>query len=228
MTSRDHILPTRRGFITLTGASVLMAGCGNIIGPGKPLQLYVLGPAFPAGAAGTPTNWQLTVALPQAPASLDTERIALNPTPATLDYFANASWPDHLPLLIQSLLVESFEKDGRAGAVTRDTSGLHADYLLQTEIRAFQARYTAPDQAPEIVLRIGATLVQMPDGKILDHREMSEEAHAETNAIPAIVGAFDAATGAMLADIVNWAVTKAPPIPNVRASSSSPVTTMRR
>jgi cholesterol transport system auxiliary component len=216
MNRHDHSPPTRRTLIALTGASLLVAGCGNIIGPGKPLQLYVLDPPLPArsGAAAQPVNWQLTVALPQAPASLDTERIALNPTPATMDYFANASWPDRLPQLVQSLLLQSFENDGRVGAVARDTSGLHADYMLQTEIHAFQAHYATPDQAPNIVLRIGVTLVHMPDGKIIDHRELHEEARAETNALPAIVAAFNTAMGGMLADIVNWAVATAPPLPD--------------
>ena len=133
--------------LALAATLALLAGCGNVIGPGKPLQLYILDPQAPA-TSGPVVAASLSIATPEAEASLDTNRIALNRTSETMDYFADASWPDHLPLLLQSRLVESFEKDGRAASVARDTAGIQADYLLKSEIRSFQARYAAADAPP--------------------------------------------------------------------------------
>jgi cholesterol transport system auxiliary component len=81
------------------------------------------------------------VGAPDAPASLDTERIALSRTPNTMDYFANAAWSDRVPVLVQRLLIQTFDASNRIVAVDRDTTGLENDYVLQTEIRDFEARY---------------------------------------------------------------------------------------
>jgi cholesterol transport system auxiliary component len=204
-----------RIFFMLASILVLVTGCGHVIGPEKSLQLYTLEPQVPAaaGQAGPVVAGQLSIDIPEAEASLDTNRIALNPTQGTMDYFANASWPDHLPVLLQSRLVESFEKDGRMASVARDTAGLRADYLLKSEIRSFQARYAAPDTAPDIVLRIDVTLVQVSTGKVIVRKEMSQQVRADQNTLPTIVSAFNSATGAILKDIVDWTVRGAPPLP---------------
>ena len=218
---------TRRNFLLMAGASLAVAGCGDIVGPGKALQLYVLAPtlpAAPAGGSGAPVTWQLAVALPQAPASLDTVRVALNPTPLTMDYFANASWPDRLPLMLQGLLLEGFEKDGRAPGAARDLAALHADYVLQTDIREFQAHYATPPEAndkssdkastppPEIYLRIGTSLMAMPETNIVARKEWIASATANSNALPDIIAAFNTATAKLLADIINWTITAAPSV----------------
>ena len=202
----------------VVATSTLLAGCGNIIGPEKSLQLYTLEPQVPVASSPVrqAVSGQLSVDIPDAEASLNTNRIALNPTPATMDYFANASWPDRLPLLFQSRLIESFEKDGRVASVARDTAALHADYLLKSEIRSFQARYAAPNVAPEIVVRIDVTLVQVSTQKIVSRKEMTQQVQAGENALPAIVLAFNAATTSILKDIVDWTVIGTPPVPQLR------------
>src|SRR5580692_9939622 len=86
----------------LLGASALaLAGCSNLVGPGEAAQIYVLKPAIPATAAGAPVPWALSLLIPSATDALDTQRIALTRGDTTLDYYANAVWPDRLPLLVQ-------------------------------------------------------------------------------------------------------------------------------
>ena len=53
-------------------------------------------------------TWTLTVAEPTAERSLDTNRIAVVRDGTTIDYYANASWSDRAPAMIQSLMVASF------------------------------------------------------------------------------------------------------------------------
>ena len=132
--------PTRRGLL-LSGAALTLAGCGgNLIGPPSPApQSYVLHPELGAIADAPSVPWQLIVGVPNAPESLDTERIALERAPNTMDYFANAQWADRVPLLVQSLLIEGFEKSGRIAAVGRERSDNRADYIMHTENREFDA-----------------------------------------------------------------------------------------
>ncbi len=202
--------------IAVTAALGLCAcgGLGSLIPEPQNLQIYMLRPAQAAMAGQTAqmVNWQLSVAVPDAARSLDTERIALNPTPATVDYYANARWPDRAPLVVQSALVEAFQTTGKITAVSRDTSGLAVDYALRTELREFQAKYDAPNTAPTIAVRIGATLVQMPEGRIIKTWETSGTSLARGNTVPDVVAAFDAAMGTALSGIVTTTLNSPPPV----------------
>jgi cholesterol transport system auxiliary component len=223
---------TRRLF-AMGGTSLALSACSlpnfeDIIGPPDPLQLYVLRPSWPPApaAGGAPVRWQLAVAVPAASASLDTARIALNPTPTTMDYYANASWVDRAPLLLQSLLLEGFSNTQRVSAA-RDTVGLAVDYVLATELREFQAQYEGlvlpprvpegeepppvpPGPAPRVVVRIEAKLIAIPDRRIIASLTTATNANAQANSVEAVVLAFNQATGVALAQIIDWTL-RTPP-----------------
>jgi cholesterol transport system auxiliary component len=201
---------SRRCTILGLGA-IALAGCSVLRGPAVP-QLYVLKPQVPS-FAGPPVRWRLAVAAPDAVASLDTARIALSRSPTTMDYFANAAWTDRVPLLLQRQLIQAFDSSGRIVSVDRDTSGLEADYLLQTEIRDFQARYDMPDGAPQIVINIQAKLARMPQREIAANLNATQQAAASANDLNSIVVAFNQAAGAAIGQIVSG--TLAMPSPDV-------------
>jgi len=144
----------------------------------------------------------LAIAAPDAVASLDTPRIALTRTPTTMDYFANAAWTDRVPLLLQRQLIQAFDASGRIVSVDRDTSGLEADYLLQTEIREFEARYDTPDGPPQIVIAIQAKLARMPQREIANNINVTQQLAASANNLDSIVAAFNQAVGAAIGQIV--------------------------
>ena len=62
-------------------------------------------------------GWQLSIVLPDAPDSLDTTRIVLEHANHTMDYYADATWPDRLSLLVQSALLDAFQASNRISAV---------------------------------------------------------------------------------------------------------------
>ena len=190
---------SRRHAIVGAGA-IALSGCSVLQGPAIS-QLYVLRPQVPM-AMGPRVNWRLAVAAPDAVASLDTARIALARSPTTMDYFANAAWTDRLTLIVQRQLIEAFDTSGRIVSVDRDTSGLEADFVLQTEIRDFQARYDAPDGAPQIVVSIQAKLARMPQREIAASLNATQQSAAAANDINSIVVAFNQACGAAIGQIV--------------------------
>jgi len=179
---------------------LLLSACSVLRGPPVP-QLYVLRPQVPP-SAGPRVSWRLAVAAPDAAASLDTPRIALTRSPTTMDYFANAAWTDRVPLIIQRQLIEAFDSTGRILSVDRDTSGLEADYVLQTELREFLARYDTPNGAPQIVVNIQAKLARMPQREIAATLNASQQVQASANDLDSIVIAFNSATGAAIGQIV--------------------------
>ncbi len=111
---------------------------------------------------------------------------------------------------MQSALVEGFEKSGRIDQIASDTEGVRTDYLLQIDIRAFEARYDQPDGAPTAVVRVAARLVSR-DGHTIVARTVAEhETAAAQNSIDSAVDAFDRAFGDVATQLIGWTLGAAP------------------
>ena len=200
----------RRTLLASSASAFVLSACSNIIGPPDSAPLYLLDPRNPPAQGGTPIRWQLTVVLPLASDSLDTMRIMLVQPSGQMDYYANANWQDRLPFLVQGSLVEAFEESGRLPAVGRDSEGLKSDYLLVSDIRDFQARYSTADAAPVAVVRIVAKVVAARTRTIVLTVDARNETQAAQNSVAGVVAAFNQALSAVQTKIVD-AVLKSPP-----------------
>jgi cholesterol transport system auxiliary component len=195
---------SRRRFLIFSGAVLLLPGCSSLLGQ-QPPHLYTLPSKHTYDADLPMVHWQLIVDEPIAPQSLDTIRIALSRSPTQLDYFADSAWTDRAPLMIQGLIIESFENTGKIVAVGRFASDLRADYVLQTELRDFEARYYGGIEGPpEIYVRIEAKLVKMPEREIIGNTNVVQTVTAPRNDIDSIIGAFDDALGSAMKHLVEW------------------------
>jgi cholesterol transport system auxiliary component len=203
--------PDRRRLLMAFAATLLAGGCSRLLTDPAP-QLYTLRPDIAVPPGLPKVAWQLAVAVPDAPAGLDTARIALTRSPTTMDYFAASSWTDRLPLLLQSLTMEAFENSGLIIGVDRDIAAPHADYLLELEIRDFEARYAGESDAPPAIgIRVESRLLKLPDRGIIGHLHTTEAENATRNDMDAIVIAFDRALGKALAAILTWVLTTPQP-----------------
>jgi cholesterol transport system auxiliary component len=204
------ILPRRA--LLLGGAALALAGCSDLIGPSSaPVQLYALKPSGGAPTTGARVSWHLSVGMPTATDYLDRSRIALIKPDTSIDYFADSQWTDHLPVLVQEALIEAFENSGRIDGVAAESDGFKADYVLQTDLRDFEARYDQPDGIPTAVVRIEAKIAPTIGRSIVSSLQVKHEAQATQNSVAAAVQAMDAALGSALPDIVNWALSQPPP-----------------
>lgn len=195
---------SRRVLLQSAGA-VALTGCStNLIGPPPAPQIYVLRPDFPTVTNAPMVSWQLVVSVPTAPESLDTERIALERAPNTMDYYANSQWPDRVPLLVQSLLVEAFEKSGRINAVGRESAGIRADYVLECEIRDFSAHYAVVDNPPRIRFGITAKVIAAASREVAGTVQFETGAQAAANNMPSITAAFAQAAEAAVNQVISW------------------------
>jgi cholesterol transport system auxiliary component len=193
---------TRRDFLILSAAG--LAGCGIVPDVNKPVKLYTL--KRPEGMARSfndlpKVNWQLVVAEPVAQRDIDTTRIALTRTPNVIEYFADGSWADTAPNLVQAKLIETFEETNSITAVGRDAAGLKADYVLQSELRDFQAEYAA-DGVPKAHVSLTAKLVQMPERRIVRTMSRGASTAAAGRDLPSVVAAFQSALDEVTSDIV--------------------------
>lgn len=187
-----------------------LAGCSTLTA--APPSLYVLQPKTTYDTSLPTVGYQLVVQVPDAPQSLDTARVALARSPTTIDYFANAAWTDRAPVMVQDLLIESFENTRKIVSVGRDTTGLRADYVLLTDLRDFEARYyEGTDKPPQVRVRITAKLIKMPEREIIGGLDAVKTSDAQKNDIDSIVAAFGEATGNAMKMVVQWTLRSTPP-----------------
>lgn len=201
-----------RGAVLLGVAGLLLGACAVLSAGEDPPNLYTLTPKSTFDATLPQVTWQLVVETPTAAAYINTSRIALAMTPTSADYYARAAWTDRAPLMVQTLMVESLENSRRIVGVGRDPLAVRPTYVLQSELREFQAEYFH-GKPPLVHVRIVARLVRQSDRQIVASRGFERCVRAGSDQVPVVVQAFDEALGGVLKGLVAWTLTVAPPRP---------------
>jgi cholesterol transport system auxiliary component len=196
-------LITRRRIIA--GSCLMsLAGCSLIFDSPTP-QMYQLSPTDLDPPGSTVRRRSLAVDAPTAPENLDTDRIALTRGATRFAYFADATWTDRVPVLLRTLLVEAFEATGRIADVWTDADGMTAGYLLETQIRAFTARYDAAAASPPVVdVSLDVRLVRLPGQRMVGRTLIASQSPAAQNELKSVIKAFDVATAKTLNRCVTW------------------------
>jgi phospholipid/cholesterol/gamma-HCH transport system substrate-binding protein len=119
--------------------------------------------------------------------------------------FEKAQFTDNIPSVVQSKMVESFEKSGCFSAVTRPLDSLEPSDQLQTEIRQF-AITMAPKPAADVEISVK---MLSAGGKITGSKVFHEQVPLGSVDAPGAVAALDAAFGKIVTNVVPW-VTKLP------------------
>jgi cholesterol transport system auxiliary component len=185
-----------------TAIALSLAGC-SIPGTGDPPRLYVLSPKSTFDPNLPRADVQMLIEQPVAAAGLNTTRIALSRRPLSFEYYARASWTERAPNMVQTQLIESFERTKKILAVGRESIGLRADYILKTELRDFQAVYLG-DRPDAVHVRINAKLVRMPDRAIVATETFDWKEPIRADQIDAIIDAWDEAAGKVMKRTVEW------------------------
>ena len=199
----------------LAGAAALLAGCQFISAVDSATEaqdLYTVTPKSTFSPDLPAVYWQLAVEVPAAAANLNTGRIAIAMTPTSTDYFAKAAWTDRAPLMVQTRIVDSFESTHKIVAVTRESIGIRANYVLQPDLRNFEALYYY-GEPPIVRVRIIAKLVRMPDRQIIGVASFERCVRARADSVPKVVDAFDQALGSVIKRLVAWTLRTPPARP---------------
>jgi cholesterol transport system auxiliary component len=148
------------------------------------------GASTPPAAALPPT---LQVPRPQADPGLATELITLVRSDHRMDRFAAASWPAALPEVVETLAIDTLRASGQWSAVHDAPSPFSADYLLQINIRRFEADYTGGSEAPTVYVTLDCTIARRLGRELLTSFVAEGVANAEANRMSSVVAAFEKA-----------------------------------
>jgi len=188
-----------------------LSGCAGIAGltaAATPNEIYVLTPKSTFDEDLPNLGYQIVVEEPTATAAVDTDQIAVQPTPLRVQYLPSARWVDRAPLIVQALMIESFENSGKVPAVGSSAIGLRADFLIVTDIREFQATVPVgrPDAPLEIDVRLNIKLVDAFSDRIIASRSFEEVSPSVSDGASDVTVGFDDALGGTLRDAVEWSI----------------------
>jgi cholesterol transport system auxiliary component len=193
--------------LVVLAACLALDGCAAALqfATPEPPRLYALTPKSTFADDLPEIDARLSVEVPSATAGLNTARIALRPTPTTLEYYAGGRWIDVVPIMVQNLLLESLDNAARLDVLGREVVGIRADYALLTHIREFQAEYGGGGP-PKVQVRLQVRLVRLPRRTSVAATSEAATVDAENGSLPAIVQAFDEGLGKTLRRVVEWTI----------------------
>ncbi|MGE0115725.1 MAG: ABC-type transport auxiliary lipoprotein family protein [Steroidobacteraceae bacterium] len=182
-------------FIASLLATLALTGCVGEILQSKvdEPQTYVL-QASDAGTAAVAYPIRLSVALPSATPGLDTQRIVVLRNGNRLDYYYGARWGGTAPQVVQSFLISLLQNQQGYKNVVAESARLDADYLIDIDLRHFQAEYVNGKDAPTIHVALWATVSEVKSRKSVAALQASASVAASDNRLGAVVTAFQSAT----------------------------------
>lgn len=184
----------------------------SVLPKSEPVDVYLMPELSPRPRAPQPAvPWSLRVSLPAGSTHLASQRILVVAQAQRVSAYHGAKWSDPAPWLLRNRMLDAFRLDGRVNALSSDDKVLQADFVLDTELRAFQSEYRAG--VPEVVIRLDARLVQSDTRRIVASRHFDVRQAAPGAALPEVVQAFGQATDRVATDLVAWVMAQAAQVP---------------
>jgi len=198
-------------FVACLALAALLSGCELIKAAEEPTDLYTVTPKSTFEPNMPDVYWQLAVETPVSSSNLNTGRIAIAMSPTSSDYYSKTAWTDRAPLMVQTRIVDSFENSRKIVAVARESIALRANYVLQPDLRNFEAMYFYGGP-PIVKVKLVVKLVRMPDRQIIGVASFERCVRARADKVQKVVDAFDQALGSVMKQLVNWTL-RTPPRP---------------
>lgn len=188
--------------IAVALASVLAgcAGTSSLISKAPP-PAYDLVAAKDFPHRSRPARGQLVIVEPVALAAYDAEKIVVRPSPGEAAQLGDAQWQDRLPKLMQARILQSFENASRLRAVGRPADKITTDFVLMTEVRAFEI--SVADGAA--VVEIAAKIVRERTGLIMAAHVFRASVPTAANAGAGAVASLNEAFAKVEQQLVLWA-----------------------
>ncbi|WEX11588.1 ABC-type transport auxiliary lipoprotein family protein [Chelativorans sp. AA-79] len=183
--------------------SLILGGCAAIPGFGPPpVDAYDLSAPLLQPVSARRARTQILVPEPAALKLLDGQDVAIRTASGALQLLGGARWSDRLPKLVQSRLVEAFQRTDRLAGVGRPGEGLAIDYQVIVDIRAFEVRVGSDQAHVELFVKV----LDDRSGQVRASRDFVTSAPVTGTGDEAFIAALDQAFNAAVADIVAWSL----------------------
>ncbi len=200
---------TARPFFALAALS-LLGGCAavsSLNSASQPLPTYDLGVAAGTPARATPASRRvLLVAPPTALGAFDSDRMVVKPNALQVAYLPNARWVDSVPRQTQTLLIRAIGNTGALGYVGGEGAGPTPDYVLLTDIQAFQVEMDPTGRTGRVTVRLTLTLVRDVDRALVASRVFERQAPLADPDPLSVANAYNAAMTSLLGEAARWSI----------------------
>jgi cholesterol transport system auxiliary component len=187
-------------------AATLLAGCASLLGGRKePSTVYAPYVRVAAPADWPQVRWQLALGRATGARSADGLRIAVRPTPDQLQVYKGAQWAKSPGDMLEDGVLHALEDSGRIASVSRQGSGIAADYRLLLDVRRFESDY-AGAAVPAATIEVTAKLLHVKDQQLAGSRTFLRAQPAASTAVPDVVAAFEQALAAASGEIAGWSL----------------------
>jgi len=192
---------------TVAGAALcvtLLGGCTNLFHSTAPLeQVYYLRAAPEVGTAiASPADGpSLRVVRPMTAPGLDTPHIVLLQADHRMNFYTGSRWPAPVSEVVEALLLQTLRASGNWSSVGSSTSGFPSSYLLQCNVRRFEADYTAGGPAPTAEVVLDCLVGRREGREVLTTFSVSGSAAAAANRMTDVVAAFEEASRTAVAAV---------------------------
>jgi cholesterol transport system auxiliary component len=184
------------GILLLAASMPLLPGCtGSLFTSKVPApQVYVLTPPpQEAPAIAQPSQADLVLSITSADPGLFSEHITALRPGRRLDTFNHALWGSSAPRVLQAFLITSLQHQGRFRSVISDDTRVAAPYVVDTDLRDFQAEYGAEGAAPTVRITIVALVMRVKDRALIKMIPLTATARADGDRLGSVVEAFEKA-----------------------------------
>ena len=190
-----------RLFLMLSVAGLTACSTGSLFDSDTPVPTnYVLAPAPAAAETTNAAPVDISVSRPDLAPGLDSDRIAVL-RGRLLDYYRGVRWGTRVIELIQTLVVDSLEDQKLFRSVTAEQARVAGDYVLDLQVRDFQAEYADRADRPVVHVALVGRLIRIIDRELVATVSSEARSEAEEERMSAVTAAFERASHEAILDL---------------------------
>jgi cholesterol transport system auxiliary component len=202
----------RLAVLCLLGATLGGCALANVASSPAP-QLFTLQALPPAQTVVPSAASKVGILVSDftASAALDSARIAFQPNPNELKFYAGARWVDLAPLMVRRLAIQSLENSQQFASVAARGTEVGGDYVLKGDIRQFAAE--ADGEQTNVRVDLFMSLVDRDDRSLLAAKDFTAVEPISGHGIEVVISAYDKALSTVLRDITVWTANEVAKVP---------------
>lgn len=195
----------KSALLALAALTCTACSTGSLFDSDVPVPTaYVIAPAPAGSITDAPvTQVDLSIGRPDFSPGLDTDRIAVLDG-RKLDYYRRVRWGGRSVEVVQSMLVGSINDQQLFRSVTPEQARVANDYMLDVEVRHFEADATN-GKVPEVHVMIIGRLIRVVDRKLVTTVSSAAKVAASEERMGAVTAAFESAAQKVALDLARQA-----------------------